>query len=57
VRLGLPTGLKGLGMREQDIAKAVEIVATAKIFHPRAASKADLTNIINQAYFGEPPKF
>jgi alcohol dehydrogenase class IV len=57
VRLGLPTGLKGLGMREQDIAKAIEIVAAAKIYHPRAASKADLTDIINQTYFGEPPKF
>ena len=57
VRLGLPTGLKGLGMREQDIRKAVEVVAAVKIDHPRPVTKADLAEIIRQAYFGEPPKF
>ena len=57
VRLGLPTGLKGLGMRQHDIAKAVEVVSAIKIAHPRAVSKADLAEIIRQAYFGEPPKF
>ncbi len=56
-RLGLPTGLKGLGMREADIAKAVEIVAAAKIGHPRPVTRADLAEIIRQAYFGEPPSF
>src|SRR6202012_5833701 len=34
VRLGLPTGLKGLGLREDDIGKAVDIVAAVKISHP-----------------------
>jgi maleylacetate reductase len=57
VRLGLPTGLKGLGMREDDLAKAVEIVAAVKITHPRSVSKADLTDVIRQAYAGEPPNF
>jgi maleylacetate reductase len=57
VRLGLPTGLKGLGMREEDIAKAVEVVSTVKIVHPRPVSNADLTEVIRQAYLGEPPKF
>ena len=57
VRLGLPTGLKGLGMREEDIAKAVEVVSAVKIAHPRPVSKADLAEIIRQAYFGEPPRF
>jgi alcohol dehydrogenase class IV len=57
VRLGLPTGLKGLGMREADIDKAVELVAAVKISHPRPVSKADLADIIRQAYFGEPPRF
>ncbi|MGA8951145.1 MAG: maleylacetate reductase [Xanthobacteraceae bacterium] len=57
VRLGLPTGLKGLGMREQDIEKAVEVVAAVKIDHPKPVSKADLLNIIGQAYAGEPPRF
>jgi maleylacetate reductase len=57
VRLGLPTGLKGLGMREEDIGKAVEVVSKVKIDHPRPVSKADLANVIGQAYFGEPPRF
>jgi alcohol dehydrogenase class IV len=57
VRLGLPTGLKGLGMREADIAKAVDVVSAVKIAHPRPVAKADLANIIGQAYAGEPPRF
>jgi maleylacetate reductase len=57
MRLGLPTGLKGLGMREADIAKAVDVVAAVKIAHPRPVGKADLANIIGQAYAGEPPRF
>jgi maleylacetate reductase len=57
VRLGLPTGLKGLGMRQEDIAKAVEVVSAVDIDHPRPVSKADLANVIGQAYAGEPPRF
>jgi len=57
VRLGLPTGLKGLGMREQDLEKAVEVVSAVTIDHPRPVSKADLTDVIRQAFFGEPPRF
>jgi maleylacetate reductase len=57
VQLGLPTGLKDLGMRETDIAKAVDVVAGVKIIHPRPVSKADLAEVIRQAYFGEPPRF
>ncbi|HUI14096.1 MAG TPA: maleylacetate reductase [Xanthobacteraceae bacterium] len=57
IRLGLPTGLKGLGMREEDIGKAVEVVAAVTIDHPRPVSKADLLNILTQAYAGEPPRF
>ena len=57
VRLGLPAGLKGLGMNEQDIPKAVEVVSAVKITHPRPVSKADLAEVVRQAYYGEPPKF
>jgi maleylacetate reductase len=57
VRLGLPTGLKGLGMREEDLAKAVDVVAAVKIDHPRPVAKTDLAEIIRQAFFGEPPRF
>ena len=57
VRIGLPTGFKDLGMREEDIGKAVEVVAAAKIAHPKPVSPADLQNIIAQAYAGAPPRF
>ena len=57
VRLGLPTGLKSLGMREEDIDKAIEVVSAVKISHPRPVSKADLADVIRQAYAGEPPRF
>jgi maleylacetate reductase len=57
VRLGLPTGLKDLGLRETDIGKAAEVVSAVKIEHPRPISKADLAEIIRQTYHGEPPHF
>ena len=57
VRLGLPTGLKDLGLQESDIDKAVEVVAGVKIAHPRPVSKADLSNVISQAYAGAAPRF
>ena len=57
VRLGLPTGLKGLGLREDDIDKAVDVVAAVKITHPKPVTKTDLANVIRQAYAGEPPRF
>ena len=48
---------KGLGLREEDIGKAVEVVAAANIAHPKPVSKADFSNIIAQAYAGAPPRF
>ena len=55
--LGLPTGLKDLGLKEADIGKAVDIVATVKIDYPKPVAKADLLNVISQAYAGAPPRF
>jgi len=57
VRLGLPTGLNQLGLRETDLGKAVDIVAAVEISHPKPVSKADVSNVIAQAYAGEPPRF
>ena len=56
-RLGLPTGLKGLGMREEGIGKAIDVVSKVKIAHPRPVTKDDLAEVIRQAYYGEPPRF
>jgi maleylacetate reductase len=57
IRLGLPTGLKDLGMREADIPKAVELVAAAKFVNPRPVSHDDTRNLITQAFHGAPPRF
>ena len=57
VRLGLPTGLRAFGLKESDIDKAVEVISAVKITHPRPVSKADLANVIGQAYAGAPPRF
>jgi len=57
VRLGLPTGLKDLGLKESDIGKVVEVVSSVKIDHPRPVAAADLRNVIVQAFAGAPPRF
>jgi len=56
-RLGLPTGLKDLGLAEKDLGKAVEVVSAVKITHPKPVSKSDLENVIGQAFAGAPPRF
>jgi maleylacetate reductase len=57
VRLRLPTGFKDLGLKESDIGKAVDVVSAVKITHPRPVSKADLLDVIGQAFAGAPPRF
>ena len=57
VRLGLPTGLKDLGLLEKDLGKAVEVVSAVNIAHPKPVTKADLENVIGQAFAGAPPRF
>jgi maleylacetate reductase len=57
VRIGLPTGLQQLGMKETDIPKAVELVAAAKFVNPRPVSRDDIANLITQAFHGDPPRF
>jgi alcohol dehydrogenase class IV len=57
LRLGLPTGFRELALKESDIDKAVHVISAVKITHPRPVSKADLRNVIGQAYAGAPPRF
>ena len=57
VRIGLPTGLKELGMKEADIPKAVDLVAAATFVNPRPVSREDIANLITQAFHGAPPRF
>jgi len=57
VRLGIPTGLKDLGMKESEIGAAAEFVAATPIANPRPVSRADLVELVTQAFHGEPPRF
>jgi len=57
VACGLPTGLAGLGLREADIPRAVDIVAKRKFPCPRPCSPSDIEAVIRQAFAGEPPHF
>src|SRR5215831_3638458 len=56
VACGLPTGLKGLGLREEDIPRAVEIVAKRKFPCPRPCGPAEIEAVIRQAFAGAPPR-
>lgn len=57
VRLGIPTGLKDLGMKESDIEDAADFVGATPFPNPRPVSRADLVEIITQAWHGKPPRF
>ena len=56
-RMGLPTGLKELGMKQSDLDDAVQFVAATPIENPRPVSREDLLQIITQAFHGAPPRF
>jgi maleylacetate reductase len=57
VRMGLPTGLKHLGMNASDIGTAADLVGADSITNPRPVSHSDLMELITQAFHGEPPRF
>jgi maleylacetate reductase len=57
VACGLPTGLRDLGMPEDGIPRAVEIVAKRTFPNPRPVTPADIENVIRQAFEGRPPRF
>jgi hypothetical protein len=44
-------------MREEDIPRAVEIVAKRKFSNPRPCATADIENVVRQAFAGRPPRF
>ena len=57
VRLGIPTGLKDLGMKESDIEDAANFIGATPFANPRPVSRADLVEFITQCYHGAPPRF
>ena len=57
VRLNIPTGLKDLGMQESDLEAAVDSLRDRRFANPRPVSRADLLELITQAFHGAPPRF
>ena len=57
VRLGIPLGLRDLGMKESEIEAAADFVAATPIVNPRPVARADLLELITQAFHGAPPRF
>jgi alcohol dehydrogenase class IV len=54
-RLGLATGYGELGMDRGGIERAVELVAAAKISHPRPAGPDQVRRVVEAAWAGDPP--
>jgi alcohol dehydrogenase class IV len=57
VRLGNPTGLKDLGMKASDIEAGADHVMASPIVNPRPVARADVVELITQAFHGAPPCF
>jgi maleylacetate reductase len=57
VRLGNPTALKDLGMKASDIEAGADHVIASPIVNPRPVSRADVVELITQAFHGAPPCF
>lgn len=54
--LGAPVALRDLGMRHEDLARAVELATTAAYPNPRPLEAAALRGLLERAYAGEPPE-
>lgn len=51
-RIGLSTGYRGLGMPQNGIERAAELVVAANITHPRAPSAEESRRIVEAAWAG-----
>jgi maleylacetate reductase len=55
-RLGLPTSLQELGLREADLDRVVELAAKAPYANPRDVSRHDLRALVDDAWRGVRPR-
>ncbi len=53
-QLGAPTALRDLGMPEDGIEKAAELVVSAPYWNPRPVDRASMQALITRAWAGEP---
>lgn len=55
-RLGTPTSLQELGMKEEDIDKAVDILMAKPFWNPRTIEREPIRELIRRAWKGEPAR-
>ena len=53
--LGLATGYKALGVPDDGLEKAVDVISNMDFPNPRPVSKEDLRGVLGQAFGGAPP--
>lgn len=53
--IGAPTSLEALGMREEDLDRAAELVLDPPPWNPRPVGVADVRGILDDAYHGRRP--
>lgn len=53
--IGLPTALRDLGMKEEDIGRAVEIALSKPYWNPRPIEAEPITALITKAWRGDRP--
>jgi maleylacetate reductase len=54
-RLGAPLGLQQIGMRAEDLDRAAELATQAPYFNPRRVERADIRELLNDAFLGRAP--
>jgi alcohol dehydrogenase class IV len=55
-RLGVPAGLKAIGMRREGIDKAVELALAEPYPNPRPLESATIRELLERALDGAPPR-
>lgn len=54
-RLGAPTRLGQIGLKEEDLPRAVEIACSAPYWNPRPIEANGISQLLNNAFFGRRP--
>ena len=54
-RLGAPSALRDLGMRESDLDRAAELATDTPYWNPRAVDRPALRQLLEDAYCGRRP--
>jgi maleylacetate reductase len=54
--LGAPTALRDIGMAESDLDRAAELATASPYWNPRAIDRAAIRSLLDDAFFGCPPK-